>query len=210
MSRLVLCLLLAASLCTAVFAQGEDPTAQLNKPPQFKQPDEAKVQVWTQVSGVTRDEVLALLERLNEVIGSQAEPPSTDVLASLHQELGRQTAAFKKAYQAALPSQNSKADDIDDLYAQVIEGKAHVDPNLLKALATTYETLYIQFGQYMNSRFLVANSGGIPTYQSGEAKGADAAKVATAAAQHVAAYQANMAQSIKDLKARLDLESGRH
>jgi len=211
MGRIVVFMMIAVSLAPAAFAQGvqTDDIHIQGLIDKVKQNPEAVSQVWSQISSVSPVEAAALLDQIGE-LAAKPDGVSMDVQNSIHKELGRQTAAFKAAHQAALPARSSKPDDLDDLYAQVFENKIHADPNLTKALAASYETLYIQYGQFVNARFLVANKGGIPTYRADEGnRSSDANRVAVAAEQHLEAYRTNMSRTVTDLKALLNPETAR-
>lgn len=214
MGRIALYMIIAVSLTPAVFAQGvgTDDIANTdlrNIIEQVKKNPTAMSQVWGQVPSVSPVEVASLMDHLTE-FASAGDQASPETVNALHKELGRQTAAFKAAHQAALPARSRTPDDLDDLYGQVFENKPHADPGLMKALAGSYETLYIQFGQYVNARFLASNKAGIPTYRANDGnRSADASQVGNAAEQHMVAYRTNMARTTADLKQLLNLETAR-
>jgi len=211
MTRVVLCLALVTCMVSAVTAQGVDIDDLHIRAlaDQLKQKPDSRSQLWAQVPSVTPTEISALLDRISEVLSAKPDSQSVDSLSAISREIGRQTSAFKKALEEALPSRETKVDDVDLLFSQVFENKSHVDPDVLKALTTTYETLYVQFGQYMNSRFLATNRSGISSYRSADQEKNDAAKVADAAAQHLAAYQANIIRATKDLRLLTGVETAR-
>ena len=156
------------------------------------------------VDGVNAIQVAALLEKIASV--TSGKDSSMQTMFAIQAELTRQTGAFKTAHAALL---SGKGQDVDQLFAEVIDGKASADPSHLSRIASTYETLLGQFGQLVSSKFLASNSGGIATYH-GENHASDAAGIAETARVRCAAYEANINQASSDLSKLLALGSSTH
>lgn len=145
-------------------------------------------------------EIAALLEKIASVTSGKDSSMAT--LFAIQGELNRQTAAFKKAHAASLSGANQ---DVDQLFAEVIDGKPAADASHLASVAGTYEALLTQFSQLVNSRFLASNSGGIATYK-GESHAADAASIGEQARVRSAAYETNVNRATGELRSLLALD----
>lgn len=150
-------------------------------------------------SDVTVVEIADLLEKIASV--TSGKDRTTQTLLSIQGELTRQTGAFKKAHASAASGANQ---DVDQLFAQVIEDKAGSDTSRLERVAATYEALLTQFGQLVTSRFLASSATGIPTI--GSDSHAEAAAVAQAASQRSSAYEANVNRAAGELRELLALK----
>jgi hypothetical protein len=207
MTRIWIGLLAASLLATGAHAQGaQDTHRDLIRRDVPRTPDAPPpTRAWPQVPGVTPVQVAQLIDRISAVAGDQSDAASMDVLLSIQEELARQTRSVKSAYRSSLGGE-----DVDRLFTEVFDGQPDADPQTLEKLASAFETLYIQFGQFMNARFLVANRGGVAVYGPAETnRSADASAVAQAAEPHVTAYQAGINQSVTTLRRLVSLEARR-
>jgi hypothetical protein len=155
------------------------------------------------VSDVNPLQIAALLEKIATVTAGKDGSMAT--LFAIQSELTRQTGAFKAAQAAAFSSKNQ---DVDALFAEVIDGKSAPDAGRLTRVAATYEALLTQFGQLVNSRFLASNAGGIATYK-GESHATDAAVIGESARVRATAYEANVNRAASDLRSLLALDAAR-
>lgn len=163
-------------------------------------------QVWTSVSDVASTDVARLMARVDEVLTDREGKVGMVELLKIQEEMTRQTRAFQSAYRTAAAG----TADVDGLIGEVVDGTTpSVDVRYYKAVATRFETLYSQFGQFVNARFLASNAAGIPVYKR-SAPAADAASVAEQARVHMNAYQANLTQVSGELRTLLNLEAANH
>ena len=169
--------------------------------PAFDQ--KAAQQLLGSVSDVNAIQIAALLEKIAGV--TSGKDGSMATLFAIQAELTRQTGAFKKAQSASLSGDKQ---DVDQLFAEVIDGKAGTGPDAehLARVAGTYEALLTQFGQLVNSRFLASNATGIATYH-GEQHASDAATIGAAAASRNTAYEANVNRASLELRGLLALDA---
>lgn len=163
-------------------------------------------QVWSTVPDISATDVSRLIAQVDDATSGRNGPVAMAQLLKLQEELTRQTRSFKQAYRAAA-GMNTSVNDVDGLITQVVDGVgATVDQRYFKAVASRYEALYTQFGQYVNARFLASNATGIPTYKR-STPAVDAASVAEQARIHMATYQANLATVGGELRTLLNLET---
>lgn len=154
------------------------------------------------VSDVNAIQIARLLEQIAAVTAGKDGSMAT--LFAIQNELTRQTGAFKKAQASSL---SGNGQDVDALFAEVIDGKTGgADAEHLARVANTYEALLTQFGQLVNSKFLASNSGGIATYR-GEQHASDAATIGAAAATRSTAYEANVNRASLELRGLLALDA---
>lgn len=211
MTRMIV---LIAMLVMAPVAFAEDLTDSLNKgaTQTIQTPQGAVVvpaigtkeaqSLLANVSEVNAIQIARLLEQIAAVTAGKDGSMAT--LFAIQSELTRQTGAFKKAQAASL---SGNGQDVDALFAEVIDGKTGgADAEHLARVTNTYEALLTQFGQLVNSKFLASNSGGIPTYR-GEQHASDAATIGAAAATRATAYEANVNRASLELRGLLALDA---